>query len=172
MGTAVAVQPRPRVEFALRPGARARYRIAFVCVGNSCRSQMAEAWVRHLAQSEPGAEAVEAVSAGLYPLGFITPETIQVMAEKEVSLEGQESKGLEAIDWQQVDVLVNMTPLPGGSVVPGFQGRRLHWNVPDPYLQPLRQYRRVRDQLERKVKHLLGELKKSSAGGPAAPPSA
>ena len=165
MGTAAAVQPRPQLKFAPRPAAKARKRIAFVCVGNSCRSQMAEAWARHLV-----GDKVEVMSAGISPLGFITEETIEVMQEKNISLEGQTSKGLEAIDWQRVDVLVNMTLLPGRSVVPSFAGQRLHWNVRDPYGEPIRVYRRVRDQLERKVKQLLAELEASSTGGPATPP--
>ncbi|MBI4466368.1 MAG: arsenate reductase ArsC [Acidobacteria bacterium] len=170
MGVAAAV-PRPQAKPVFRPEAGPRRRIAFVCVGNSCRSQMAEAWVRHLARSPQGGLEVEAVSAGIFPLGFITPETLQVMEEKEVSLEGQESKGLEDIDWKLVEVLVNMTGLPGRSVVPGFLGKRMEWRVPDPYGQPLRTYRKVRDQLERKVERLLADLKKSSPGGTAAPAS-
>lgn len=166
MATAAA-EPRPVPEFAPRPETQARLRIAFVCVGNSCRSQMAEAWARHLAR-----DSVEAMSAGLRPLGYITPETVQVMAEKNISLAGQRSKGLEDIDWQQVDVLVNMTPLPGRSVVPGFQGRRMELKVADPFGRSLRIYRRVRDQLERKVRKLLEELEPPSPAGPAPPPVA
>lgn len=164
MGTAPAAQPRPQPRFAPRPAAKARPSIAFVCVGNSCRSQMAEGWARHLA-----GDRVEVMSAGVAPLGFITEETIEVMREKDVSLDGQSSKGLEAIDWQRVNVLVNMTPLPGRSVVPGFSGQRLQWTVRDPFGDSLRVYRRVRDQLERRVKQLLAQLEASSTGGPVPP---
>ena len=161
---AAGVAIRPQSDFALRPRAQARQRIAFVCWGNSCRSQMAEAWARHLAR-----DSVEAVSAGVSPLGFITPETLRVMEEKNVSLEGQQSKGLEAIDWQQVDVLVNMSPLPTLSVVPGFHGQRLQWKVTDPFGRSLRVHRKVRDLLERKVRDLLVRLQES---GSLAPPVA
>jgi len=145
--------------------ADARTRIAFVCIGNACRSQMAEAWVRHRA-----VEGIEAVSAGLTPLGYITPETAQVMKEKNASVDGQQSKGLEAIDWKQVDVLVNMTFMPVRSVVPGFSGRRVEWRVPDPFQCSLRTYRRVRDLLERRVNKLIVELKQDSGGGSASAP--
>ncbi len=145
--------------------ADARTRIAFVCIGNACRSQMAEAWVRHRT-----VEGIEAVSAGLTPLGYITPETAQVMKEKNVSVDGQQSKGLEAIDWKQVDVLVNMTFMPVRSVVPGFSRRRVEWRVPDPFQGSLRTYRRVRDLLERRVDKLIAELKQDLAGGSTAPP--
>ena len=145
--------------------ADARTRIAFVCIGNACRSQMAEAWVRHRA-----VEGIEAVSAGLTPLGYITPETAQVMKEKNASVDGQQSKGLEAIDWKQVDVLVNMTFMPVRSVVPGFSGRRVEWRVPDPFQCSMRTYRRVRDLLERQVDKLIVELKQDSGGGSTSAP--
>ena len=128
-------------------------RIVFVCLGNSCRSQMAEAWARHL-----GGGRVEAQSAGLRPLGFVASETKEVMAEKGVSMDGQRSKGLDAIDWGQVDVLVNMSGFPARDLVPEFSGKRLDWKVADPYLDPLESYRSVRDLLERKVRRLLEEL--------------
>jgi len=114
---------------------------------------MAEAWARHL-----GAGKVEALSAGLRPLGFIASETKEVMEEKGISLDGQRSKGLNAIDWSQVDVLVNMSGFPGRDLVPEFNGKRLDWKVADPYMDPLESYRSVRDLLERKVRRLLDDL--------------
>ena len=157
--TQVEAKFQPQVKTGVRT------RIAFVCIGNACRSQMAEAWVRHRA-----VEGIEAVSAGLTPLGYITPETSQVMKEKTVSVDGQQSKGLAAIDWKQVDVLVNMTFMPVRSVVPGFSRRRVEWRVPDPFQGSLRTYRRVRDLLERRVDKLIAELKQDLAGGSTAPP--
>lgn len=165
MAFGAAARPKPR--FVPQTDSKPRHRIAFVCVGNAARSQMAEAWARHLARTK-GVE-VEAMSAGMTPLGIITPETYQVMEEKKVSLEGQESKGREAIDWEEVDLLVNLTGLPWRSVVPGFRGAVQQWDVRDPYGEPIATYRKIRDQLERRVKRLLAELKKSSAGGPPAP---
>jgi len=165
MGT-VADRPGTQPQVPLRTGKQARVRVAYVCLGNSCRSQMAEAWTRHLS-----AGRVEAVSAGVEPLGFIARETAQVMEEKQISMVGQRSKGLHAIDWKLVDVLVNMSYRPTGSLVPEFQGRRLEWDVPDPYGDALPTYRQVRDLLEEQVKKLLADLKGTS-GGPAAPPVA
>ena len=91
------------------------------------------------------------------------------MEEKKVSLEGQESKGREAIDWEEVDLLVNLTGLPWRSVVPAFRGGVQQWEIRDPFGETIDTYRKVRDQLERKVKRLLAELKKSSPGGSPAP---
>ncbi len=122
---------------------------------------MAEAWTRHLSNGK-----VEAVSAGVSPLGFIAAETIEVMKEKQVSLDGQRSKGLKDIDWKLVDILVNMSHWPTPSIVPEFSGRRLEWDIEDPYGDDLEAYRRIRDELEAKVRALLADLKGSSGSPP------
>lgn len=160
--------PEPRADAKLPPrlGRQKRDRVAFICLGNSCRSQMAEAWARHLS-----AGRVEAMSAGVRPLGFISLETIEVMSEKGVSLDGHKSKGLEAIDWRRVDVLINMSPYAAETFAPAFTGRRLEWKVRDPFDEPIESFREVRDQLEKLVCKLLQELE----GGPSppqAPPTA
>jgi len=157
-----APQPRTASKPPPRLGQQKRQRVAFVCLGNSCRSQMAEAWARHLSDGR-----VEAMSAGVRPLGFIAEETIAVMREKQISLEGHKSKGLDALDWQQVDVLVNMTHYSPDIFAPTFTGRRLEWHVRDPFDEPLDSFREVRDQLEKLVRKLLDEI----AGGPAPPPA-
>ncbi|MEK7214594.1 MAG: hypothetical protein AAB289_03240 [Chloroflexota bacterium] len=106
--------------------------MAFVCYGNACRSQIAEGWARHY-----GAGRMVTQSAGVHPLGQVTPETQAVMAEKGVSLEGQYSKGLGAINWERVELLVNMVQLPTAAVLPAFTGREVSWHVVDPFLEPL-----------------------------------
>ncbi|HXE76223.1 MAG TPA: hypothetical protein VNN18_11410 [Candidatus Xenobia bacterium] len=128
-------------------------RIAFVCLGNTCRSQMAEVWARHL-----GGDKVEAVSAGLHPLGFVASQTREAMAEEGVRMDGQLSKGLDAINWAEVDLLVNLSGVPTDALVPEFEGKRLEWKIPDPYLDSLESYRCVRDLLKDKVQALLDEL--------------
>lgn len=164
MGSGVGTRPRAQPQPPPRTRLKERPRIVFICIGNSCRSPMAEGWARHLGKGE-----VEAASAGLYPLGHIAQETIQVMKEKNVSLAGQTSKGLEDINWQEVDVLVNMTRLPAPAVVPGFRGATHNWNIPDPYGESLPTYRKVRDLLEQKVEQLLAELSSSSPSGTGSP---
>src|ERR1700691_5782694 len=82
----------------------ARKKVLFVCLGNSCRSQMAEALARHLAS-----DVIEASSAGLIPLGFIAEPTRAVLAERGVGCEGQTSKALLEADVASCDLLVNMS---------------------------------------------------------------
>jgi protein-tyrosine-phosphatase len=156
MGT--VPEPRANAKLPPRVSRQKRQRVAFVCLGNSCRSQMAEAWMRHLS-----AGRVEAMSAGVRPLGFISEETVAVMREKGIGLDGHKCKGLEAIDWSLADVLVNMSPYAAETFAPAFTGRRLEWKVRDPFDEPIELFREVRDQLEKLVRKLLDELQGGSS---------
>ena len=128
-------------------------KILFICVGNSCRSQMAEAWANKL-----GAGKVQAYSAGSNPLGVIAAGTCDVLAEKGISLEGQWSKGLEDVPVAEMDAVVGMGCEVHCPVPAGFRGRVIEWNIPDPYGRGVEAFRQVRDLIERQVKALLAEL--------------
>ena len=127
--------------------------ILFVCIGNSCRSQMAEAFARRL-----GGDAVRAFSAGSRPLGVILPETGEVLAEKGVTLDGQWSKGIWEVQMEDLDVVVSMGCEVYCPVPAGFKGRVIEWDIPDPYSRDLEFFREVRDQIERQVRALLDEV--------------
>jgi arsenate reductase len=128
-------------------------KILFVCVGNACRSQMAEAWANHF-----GGARVLAASAGLYPYGSIVADTYEVMEEKGISLDGQSSKGLRAVTLTEMDVVVRMGPEVDVSLPADFKGRAVDWNVPDPYGKGLESFRNVRDMIERQVLELLADV--------------
>jgi protein-tyrosine-phosphatase len=129
----------------------ARKRILFVCVENSDRSQMAEAFARlH------GGEAVEAFSAGSEPSGRINPRAMIFMDERDYDLSRHASKSLDEIPPGEYDALVTLARDQAFSGLPARL--REDWNVPDPrYLSPA-EFRSVRDLIERKVKDLLARL--------------
>lgn len=126
-------------------------KVLFVCVENSNRSQMAEAFARlH------GAGKVEAYSAGSRPSGRINPRAIAAMQEIGYDLTTHTSKGLEAFEGQEVDVAVTMGC---GDACPLVHARRREdWQIPDPRDMPPEQFRVVRDLIEAKVKELLASL--------------
>jgi arsenate reductase len=132
---------------------RSEKRILFVCVGNSCRSQMAEAFANHR-----GGAKIRAWSAGSHPLGSIVPRTRAVLEEKGVSLEGQWSKGLHDVPLEEMNVIVAMGSEVDFFLPNDFAGRFVEWNIPDPYGGDLESYREIRDLIERKVALLLTEL--------------
>jgi arsenate reductase (thioredoxin) len=125
--------------------------ILFVCVENSNRSQMAEAFARiH------GAGRVEAASAGSRPSGRVNPRAVAAMRELGYDLTTHESKGLDAFDGRDVDVAVTMGC---GDECPLVRaGRRMEWKIPDPRDMSPEEFRGVRDLIESQVKSLLADL--------------
>ncbi len=134
-----------------------RRRVLFVCIGNSCRSQMAEAFARSY-----GSDVLLAQSAGLSPCGTIFPPTEQVMLEKNISLEGCVSKGIDPVELASFDLIVNLSgwPFPYAVSVPVRE-----WAVEDPFGSSLERHRRIRDQIEGLVEGLILELRSQRAQG-------
>jgi arsenate reductase (thioredoxin) len=126
-------------------------RVLFVCVENSNRSQMAEAFARlH------GGARVEAHSAGSRPSGKVNPRAIQFMRERGYDLSSHASKPLDDFHGKEIDVAVTMGC---GDACPLVRAaRREEWNIPDPKDLPDDQFREVRDLIERTVKELLSRL--------------
>ena len=137
--------------------ARAKKRVLFVCIGNSCRSQMAEAFARAY-----GSDAMVARSAGLSPATIIAPLTKHVLGERNLGVDGQFPKGMEIAQQEQFDVVVNMSGAP--VAVPG--ARTIEWSVPDPIGQPEAVYRAVAGQIEALVMRLILELRGEQRGAP------
>ena len=128
-------------------------KVLFVCYGNSCRSQMAEALVNHR-----GAGKVRAFSAGSNPLGVISQGTHEVLREKGITLEGHSSKGLQDVPISEMDVVVERGYGVTCPVPADFKGRLIQWNIPDPYGLDWDCFRAVRDLIENEVRTLLVDL--------------
>lgn len=123
----------------------------FVCVENSNRSQMAEAFVRiH------GGGEFEAASAGSRPSGRVNPKAIEAMREIGYDLTTHASKGLEQFNGQEVDVVVTMGC--GDECPPVRAKQRIEWRIPDPRDLTNDEFRAVRDSIEERVKKLLQAL--------------
>jgi len=126
-------------------------RVLFVCLGNSCRSQMAEAFARRLCF-----DVMEAASAGLMPASIIAPPVHEVMAEKGIELGEHFPKPLEWMKPADFDLIVNMSGFPltevGATPV-------VEWTVEDPIGGNLKKFRRVRDQIEEHVLKLAARFR-------------
>ena len=126
-------------------------RVLFVCVENSNRSQMAEAFARM-----HGAGRIEAASAGSRPSGRVNPKAVEAMKELGYDLTAHASKGLDAFNGRAVEVAVTMGC---GDECPLVLARqRVDWKIPDPRDMTPEEFRGVRDLIERKVKDLLASL--------------
>ena len=125
-------------------------RLLFVCIENSNRSQMAEAFARiH------GGNKVEAASAGSKPSGQINPKAMRFMAELGYDLSGHESKSLDQIGGE-FDAVITMGC---GDSCPWLPARRREdWALPDPKHMDDAGYRAIRDEISARVRSLLATL--------------
>jgi arsenate reductase (thioredoxin) len=126
-------------------------RVIFVCVENSNRSQMAEAFA-HI----HGGAQVEAVSAGSRPSGKVNPKAVEAMRQVGYDLTTHTSKRLDEFNGQEFDAAVTMGC---GDECPLVRARRrLDWQIPDPKELPPEKFNDVRNLIEEKVLDLLRNL--------------
>lgn len=127
--------------------------VLFLCIGNSCRSQMAEGFARSY-----GSDVIVPLSAGLAPASIVQPLTYKVMLEKNISLDGQFPKDLASINLGDVDLLINMS----GRKLPTRDTLSVEdWPVEDPIAKSEKTYLEVRDQIELRVMRLILQLRSS-----------
>lgn len=137
-------------------------KIGFICTGNSARSQMAEGFARRLAEILK--INVQVYSAGSKPAKEINPLAIEVMREKGIDITSQRPKGLEAIPYQELDLVITLCDSAKQTcpVLPG--SKMVHWDIPDPASfegtieEKLEFFRKVRDEIEERVWDLLQSL--------------
>jgi arsenate reductase len=126
--------------------------VLFVCVHNAGRSQMAAGWLRSLA-----GDAVEVRSAGSLPGDRVNPAAIEAMAEVGIDISDQRPKVLTTDAVEASDVVITMGC---GDVCPVFPGKRyLDWQLDDPAGKGVESVRPIRDEIERRIRTLLTELK-------------
>jgi arsenate reductase len=147
----VPPSPRQQAASAAKPS---KARVLFVCIGNSCRSQMAEGFAKTY-----GGDVIAARSAGLSPATMIAPMTKQVLGEHNVRIDDHFPKGLDIAMREPVDLVVNMSGhhlnLPGVNVI--------EWRVQDPIGMNEGVYRAVASQIEGLVMRLILDLRNNAA---------
>ena len=133
-----------------------KQRVLFVCIGNACRSQMAEAFARTY-----GADVIVAASAGLAPAGCVHPVTIQAMSEKNIDLKDHFPKELRTMSRAQFDLVINMS----GSFLPNPPSAKIvDWDIPDPVFMEYEEHCHIRDDIERRVMLLILDLRQANRG--------
>lgn len=131
-----------------------RTKVLFVCIGNSCRSQLAEAIARYHAS-----DVMEAESAGTSPFGSVAAPTLAVLQENGIRAEGHYSKGIDEVrDFFEPEIVVNMS----GRLVNGMfpTATMMEWQIDDPFGSDPETYRRIYGQIEKRVNKLAAELRK------------
>ena len=127
-------------------------KLLFVCIENSNRSQMSQAFARML-----GGETIEAYSAGSKPSGVVNPKAIAAMKELGYDLSTHDSKSLKEVEqYALFDAVVTMGC---GDACPWMPAKKfIDWQIPDPKHMEPDEFNRVRDFIGDKVKELLDSL--------------
>ncbi len=133
-------------------------KVLFLCTGNSCRSQMAEGFLKNLAEA-----SFEIVSAGTYP-SQVHPLAIKVMQEKGIDISNQSSKNVNHFMNQHFDDVITLCDS-ARQTCPIFPGkyRHIHWDLEDPAAlegdedKRLNKFREARDQIEKNIKEYINQ---------------
>jgi arsenate reductase len=136
-----------------------RTHVLFVCLGNSCRSPMAEAIAAHIAS-----DILEVASAGLAPLGHVQSMTKRTLAKNGYPADGLDSKPILEGDLGSADIIVNMTGRPA-LVVFQDASKVEDWAVEDPYGRDAETYQRVFEDIERRVVLLVSKMRMTGSSG-------
>jgi protein-tyrosine-phosphatase len=128
-------------------------KILFVCIENSNRSQMSQAFAKML-----GGDGVEAYSAGSKPSGIVNPKAIAAMKELGYDLSKHDSKSLDEVKaFAPFDAVVTMGC---GDACPWMPAKQfIDWQIPDPKNMEPEQFNEVRDFIREKVNKLIKEIK-------------
>ena len=126
-------------------------KVLFLCIGNSCRSQMAEGFARRY-----GSDIISVASAGLAPASIVQPLTKKVMEAKNINIDDQFPKDLHDLQLDGFDLIVNMS----GNKLPAYMPIQVEdWQVEDPIGKSEETYVAVRDLLENQVMRLILEAR-------------
>lgn len=125
--------------------------VLFVCVGNACRSQMAEGFFNHLVSGK-----ARAISAGTMPAFRVAPRTVEVMREVGIDISDRKPNRLTPEMVEQADIVITM----GCDVeeYPVTPKRSETWDIEDPFGQPIEKFREVRDDIRKRVEELVQKL--------------
>jgi arsenate reductase (thioredoxin) len=130
-------------------------RVLFVCIGNSCRSQMAEAFARAY-----GRDVLIPASAGLAPATRVAPDTLDAMDEKGIDLRDHFPKSIRHLGRIEFDLVINIS----GEMLPtAMKCPVREWDVEDPVSLKYEDHCAVRDDIERRVMDLILELRREQA---------
>jgi len=133
-----------------------KFRVLFVCLGNSCRSPMAEAIAR---QDAP--DLWEVSSGGLTPLGHVAELTKETLTKNNYSADGLESKPVMHAHWEEVDLVINMSGMEKYRIFEDYD-KVEDWCVEDPFGTDPETYQRIFEDIRTRVVSLADRLRNSN----------
>jgi arsenate reductase len=128
--------------------------VLFACVQNAGRSQMAEGFFKKYAPKE-----YEGISAGTMPVSEINPLAVEVMREVDIDISDQKSKEITEDMIRNSSKIVNMGCMDRQSCPTHFLQNLIEWNIEDPKDKQIEKVRKIRDEIEQRVKELVADIK-------------
>jgi protein-tyrosine-phosphatase len=135
-----------------------RTKVLFICIGNSCRSPMAEAIAR-----KDALELMDASSAGLAPLGFVAEMTTRTLLKNDYAVDGLASKPISPEVWESADIVINMSGRAREFAFRNFRNlaKVEDWEIEDPYGDAAK-YQGTYESIQRRVAELARRLREES----------
>ena len=133
-------------------------KIAFVCVQNAGRSQMATAFAEQARAELDATEDIEIETGGTQPADHVHPEVVEVMAEKGIDLSDRVPTDVTPDDLRAMDLVITMGCSAEGVCPAAWNGESRDWDLDDPDGQSLESVREIRDDIEQRVDVLFEEL--------------
>lgn len=128
--------------------------ILFVCIENAGRSQMAEAFA-----NKYGKGKIRATSGGTRPAASVNPTVAKVMLEKGIDITRNTPKTIDQSEAKRTDAVITMGCYEAEGICPAPLYRdAVDWNIEDPKGKPVEEVRRIRDEIEKRVKELIEQI--------------
>jgi len=135
-------------------------RVLFICIGNSCRSPMAESIARR-----DSSHIFDCGSAGLTPLGVVQKETIATLQSNGYPVENLISNAISKDDWGAADLVINMSGYAKQRAFPRSEWHKVEdWPVEDPYGCDPTVYQRIFEDIRTRIESLTARLREGAAG--------
>lgn len=135
--------------------------VAFVCVQNAGRSQMAYAFARRERKRRGLDEEIALVTGGTRPAAELHPEVVEAMGEVGIDISGRTPREVTVDDLQESDLVITMGCSADDVCPAGWGGETRDWGLDDPDGRPAGEVREIRDEIARRVTTLFGELSRA-----------
>ncbi|HEY1424682.1 MAG TPA: low molecular weight phosphatase family protein [Candidatus Acidoferrum sp.] len=133
-----------------------KLRVMFVCIGNSCRSPMAESIA-----IRDAADLFESSSAGLSPLGVVQKLTLETLQRNGYPIDALQSKAIRKEEWADADLIINMSGYSKQRTFPHTDWQKVEdWDVEDPYGSEPAVYQRTFEDIQTRIDELATRLRK------------
>ena len=136
-------------------------RIAFVCVQNAGRSQMAYALAQREAEQRGLEDEIELITGGTRPADHVHDEVVRAMHAVGIDISGRTPREITFEETQESDYVITMGCSADDVCPAGWAGENRDWDLDDPDGKSAAEVGRIRDEIERRVNDLFNEVKNS-----------